>query len=152
VAKNSLTSLQAADIVSAAANAALRHPELFALKSDVAAAVLNAALAAAATNASGMLNGSALPALVNEVMATLARFGVDKAKQLAGQLSDKLAEVLKAGLVRGEQELGRSLDRTTLPRVVAGLVGLWLRGQLQVLDPQDPEFKRLFALLAQSAP
>jgi hypothetical protein len=85
-------------------------------------------------------------------MATLARFGVDKAKQLAGQLSDKLAEVLKAGLVRGEQELGRSLDRTTLPRVVAGLVGLWLRGQLQVLDPQDPEFKRLFALLAQSAP
>lgn len=151
VAKKSLSSLQAADIVSAAANAALRHPDLFAVKSDVAAAVLNAALSVASNNGSGLLNGSALPALIGEVMTVLARFGLNKATQLSAELSDELAKVLKAGLTQCEMELGRSIDRVMLPKVLAGLVGLWARDQLQVFDPQNAEFKRLFALVAQSA-
>jgi len=151
VKTKSLTALQAADIVKAAAEAVLLHPELFASATKgLAGLITNAVLRATKDNQAGLATGATLVALVQELFAVFSRRGLDAAADNAiGQLEDKLVEVLNAGLARSEKELGRRLDLPTLPKTLGALVSAWLRGEVSVLDPENPIFKELFAQLAE---
>ena len=139
----------AAEIISAAAAAALRNPELYGEASKgTAGLVVNAVVRAAKDDPGNLLNGNAIVAVVRELLLVLARRGRAKVEALADQLEDQLAGVLKAGLARAAQELGTRLDLSTLAPLLAALVGRWLGDQVPVLDPNDSTFQDLFAELA----
>lgn len=152
VSEKSLSAFQASEMISAAATAAWRHPELYAdVNKGVAGIILNAGLRAAKDNPAGLLDGEVLVALVQELLVVFARRGRDKIEQLAGRLEDELVKVLQAGVAQAEKELGHLLDRSTLAPTLAALVTLWLRNQLPVLDAKNSAFQKLFAKVAENA-
>jgi hypothetical protein len=63
----------------------------------------------------------------------------------------RVADIVTAGLARADQELGRRLDVTCMPLVLAGLVAAVARGEITVIDPADAKFEQAFALLAEAA-
>src|SRR6185436_8854907 len=112
----------------------------------LAGVITDAALEASESDQTGLVTGATRVALIQELFAVFARRGLDAAADNAiGQLKAKLVEVLEAGLARAEKELGRRFDLPALPRTLAALVGAWLRGEVAVLDPENPIFKELFA-------
>ena len=153
VREHSLTALQAASLVSAAAQAALRHPELFGkTATGLPGIVLNALLTAAANDPQSLLRGDALVELAQRLLALFAQRGRDKVETMLPELEAKLAEVVEAGLARAAKELGRILDRNSLPATLALLVSAWLQDRIAVVDPDAPAFKKLFADLAGQVP
>jgi len=129
------------------------HQELFAnATKGLAGVITDAVIQASKGNQAGLIAGTTLVALVQELFAVFARRGLDAAADNAiDQLKARLVEVLNAGLARAEKELGRRLDLPTIPRTLGALVGGWLRGEVSVLDPENPIFKELFAQLAERA-
>jgi len=153
VKAQSLSALQASEIISAAAAAALRHPKLYSdASNNVAGIIVSAVLRAANDDPAALLNGEATVALVQEVLLAFARCGEAKVQLLSSQLEDQLVTVLKAGLVRADEELGVRLDLSTLPKVLARLVASWLGNLVSVLDPNDSSFRKQFAEIADSIP
>jgi hypothetical protein len=60
-----------------------------------------------------------------------------------------LKELLRAGLVRAEAELGVRMGLPSLPDVLEGLVTAWAQGRLESVDPQDEGFVDCFTGLAE---
>jgi hypothetical protein len=146
VRQRSLTGLDASAIATAAAEAMLRNPVLFdKLKGNLATAVLNAVLQAAADDPAKLLAGSTLVGTVREVLNSVAAHARDV---VSGQTLDAfiaaLATVLSDGLTRAEKELGRNLDLPALPAILNQLVAAWLRGGGAPLNPASTAFDQLF--------
>ncbi|MEO6034063.1 MAG: hypothetical protein ABIQ35_02285 [Verrucomicrobiota bacterium] len=148
-----LTALQASDLIDAASQAALLHPELFASpKKRLAGVITDAVLAAGKNNSSPILSSATLVPIAQELFVVFAQRGFDAATDSAiGQLQDKLVPVLRAGIIRAESEMGRRLDVSALPGVLGGLVAAWLKGEAPALEPNDPAFQKFFAELAERA-
>jgi hypothetical protein len=153
VADNGLSSLQAADVVSAAAEAMTRNPELFAkLKDNPGTVVLQAVLQASDKSQLNLAAGATLVETVREVFGGVARYGASFAEENGvDKLGATLEEALSAGLTLAERELGRRLDRTAVPAVLGGVVENVLRGELADLDPKSKNFQKLFNQLAAAA-
>lgn len=153
VAAKSITGLQAADLISAAAEAALRNSALFLqVKGNLAGAVVDAVLEGVKASQTNLLSGDGLVATVRGILEALALRGRDLIESNA--LKDviaQLAAAVSAGLGRAEKELGRRLDLPRLPEVLAGIVAALARGDLTELDPEHPKFKEVFAQLAEAA-
>ena len=67
------------------------------------------------------------------------------------ELVAELEQLLSAGLTRAENELGHTLALPALPEVIRLLVEAWATGNVGVIDPDNSNFKQLFAELAKSA-
>jgi hypothetical protein len=153
VADKGLNSLQAADIVSAAAESMTRNPELFAkLEDNLSAAVLQAVIQASDKSQLKLAAGATLVEIVREVFGGVARYGASFAEHNAvDKLGAKLEEALSAGLTLAEKELGRQLDRPAVPAVLGGVVENLLCGELVDLDSKSKNFQKLFNDLASAA-
>ena len=150
-----LAALQAADLIDAAVQAMLRNPQLFAaLEKNVAVAVVDAILKAAddGEGKAGqikLLAGATLVDVAREVLAIVARHAAGFVENNSVKLlADRVQETISAGLARAAKEMGRRLDRSALPEVLATLVGKLLRGELADLDPESENFKKLFSEIA----
>ncbi len=157
VKDHGLAALQAADLMDAAIEAMLRNAQLFAaLEKNVATAVLQAVLTAAdqGQGTAGqikLLAGATLVEVAGDVLAAVARYGAGFVENNSVKLlGDRVAEVLTAGLERAAKEMGRRMDHSALPAVLAALVRKLLRGELADLDPESENFKKLFSEIAEA--
>jgi hypothetical protein len=154
----SLESWQATALIDAAIEAVLRNPSLFAAgEQNIARAVLQAIMESATTTNHGtvsqnkLLLGTTLVQVASEVLAVIARYGTSFIeKHNVKTLAERVTEVLTAGLNRGAKEIGRRMDQTALPEVLALLVSKLLRGELADLDPESETFKKLFSEIAET--
>jgi hypothetical protein len=148
-----LTSVQATDLIDAAAAAVLRNPDLFAkFEGNVATAIVDGVLKGSKGGPLKVLGGDLLVEVIGETLHMVALRGRDLVETTSEQaLVARVADVVAAGLARADEELGRRLDVTCLPLVLAGLVAAVARGEVATIDPADPKFQEAFALLAEAA-
>lgn len=153
VADKGLSSLQAADVVTAATEAMTRNPELFArLEDNLSAAVLQAVLQASDKSELKLAAGDTLVEIVHEVFVSVACYGATFAETKGvDELGATLEDALSAGFTVAEKELGRQLDRPAIPVVLGGVVRGFLRGELTDLDPKSKNFQKVFNQLAAAA-
>lgn len=150
VADKTLSGIQATDIVAASTEAIMLNPILFMeFENKLTEVVVDAVLKAADKDSTNLLYGTVLCSVIDQLLGTVARHG----RTLIGdgsldQLADRLSDVISAGLARAKEELGRNLDIPSLPIVLSGLVAAVARRELITVDPEDPDFKELFADLA----
>jgi hypothetical protein len=153
VAAKTLTGVQASDVLHSAAEAILRNPALFEkLEGKVATAVVSGVVKGAGTAKTSLVAGATLVAVLDEVLQAVARRGrplLDKATD-GEALAAKLTATIKAGLERAEADLGRGLDGSDLPRVLAALVAAVARGEITELDPNSPKFQQAFVGLVEA--
>lgn len=153
VASNTLTSVQASDVINAAAEAVLRNPLLFEkFEGNLATAVVSGVLKGAKSSDVKLLAGTALVDLLGETLRIVALRGRDLVETTSEkELVDRISAPIRAGLVRAEKELGRQLDVVSVPLVLAGLVAAVARGEITEVHPDDPKFTAVFAMLAEAA-
>lgn len=97
----------------------------------------------------GLLAGATLVSVVEQVMVAQARSAKAALKNHAAEtLVDQLADVLLAGLVRVEAELGNRMSLTAVPLVLGRLIVAWNKGEIATVDPDNDNFRRLFSELA----
>jgi len=153
VADKTITGIQAADIITAGTEEIMSNPVLFIeLENRLAEVVVDAVVKAAEMDPANLLYGTILVASVDQLLEVAARHG----RLMIGdgslqETTDRLANIITAGLKRAEVELGRTMNFPALPIVISGLVAAAIRGELATVDPEDPEFQKLFADLAVGA-
>jgi len=153
VADKSITGIQAADIISAGTKTIMSNPALFIeLENRLAEGVVDAVVKAAEKDPSHLLYGTLLVASIDQLLEVVARQG----KPLIGDgtlqaMTDRLTNIIGAGLIQAEAELGQKLNLPSLPTVLSKLVSATASGELTTIDPKDPEFQKIFADLAGSA-
>jgi len=153
VADKGLTSLQAAVLVSVAAEAVARNPELFAkVEDNLSVAVLKAVLQATGKSQLKLVVGDTLIEVAHQVLGAVACNGASLAEnEGVDKLGAAIEKALSASLILAEKELGRQLDRSAIPSVLGGVVQSFLRGELTEFDPKSKNFQKLFKTLAVAA-
>ena len=153
VAAKTLTGMQSADVINAAADAVLRNPTLFTgFEGNLASAVVTGVLKGAKSSELKLIGEQMLVDLVGEVLRIVARRGRDMAEKTSEkELIEKISDTISAGLTRADRELGHRIDTTRLPWVLAQLVAAVAKNDLAVIDPEHPKFKEVFAQLAEAA-
>ncbi len=156
VTTRTLTGLQAADVMRAAQDAVLRNPALFARFDDeLASIVVSGVLNGIQSGTNGLVAGATLVAVVDQTLQTVAQRGVLLLEKLPTKaaLQATVDKTVAAGIRRAEAELGRSMDASGLPFVLAGLVAAVARGDLTQLqlDASAPEFQAVFGGLSEAA-
>ena len=153
VGKGTLGSIQATDMIDAAAAAVLRNPDLFAkLEGKVATAVLSGVMQGSQASQLKLLGGNLLVETLAETLRVVAVRGRDMVETKTEEaLVTKVADTVSAGLALSNRELGRRLDVTCVPLVLAGLVAAVARGEIKSLDASDAKFQAVFGLLAEAA-
>jgi hypothetical protein len=153
VTSGTLTSAQATDIIDAAAEAVLRNPELFArFEGNLASAIVSGVLRGSQASGLELLGGRLLVNVLGESLRVVALRGRDLVETATEQaFVAKVADTIAAGLTRSHQELGRRLDMTSVPLVLAGLLAAVARSEISTIDPGDPKFQEVFVVLADAA-
>ncbi len=141
-----LSAAEAEQILRLAAEIIASNPKLLVKEEDqLAALVLGAVLDKLLAEETLRLRGPDLVDLLAETLAVLAAHG----KALLGddsvdQLLIRVLVVIETGLDQANRELGRLLDRGTVPLVLAALLRRWALDRVETLDVTDPRFARLF--------
>jgi len=153
VKDKSISGVQAGNLISTAADSMITYPILFdQLDAKVSGAILQAVTTATKDSGSKLIGGSMIVSLVGALFEVVAQHG----KNLIGSepitaLADKLTKVIAASIARAEVELGRQMSLNALPIVTKKLVSALARKELGTIDPNDPDFKRLFGQFATQA-
>ena len=152
-ASGTLTRAQAADLIDTAAAAVMGNPDLFArYDGRVATAVVNGVLRGAKGSQPSLLGGAILVETLGETLRIVALRGRDLVESTSEEaFVSRVADTIAAGLARSEQELGRRLDTSALPLVLAGLVAAVARGEITTVDAGDSRFQEVFGALAEAA-
>ncbi|MFQ5787587.1 MAG: hypothetical protein ACE5H1_06350, partial [Thermodesulfobacteriota bacterium] len=101
---------------------------------------------------SKLLAGATLAGVIHQLLGNVAIHGKTMIDGRSIEtLLEKLVEVLTAGINRAEKELGTRIDIPSLPKVLSDLVTAWARGDITNIDPEDSNFKKLFAELSERA-
>ncbi|MEN8148775.1 MAG: hypothetical protein ABFS86_03060 [Planctomycetota bacterium] len=153
VSEKKLSGVQGRDLLRATTEALVENPALLLSVEmrigEVVAAVVDET---AKDRPAGMVVGITVTNLVSEVVAVLARTGAAAlANHPGGDLVTELGRVVDAGLVRAESEMGHRLGVSTLPAAIGLLTEAWATGKLATVDPENANFKKLFAELADGA-
>ena len=147
----SVTSIQGEDLVTVLTESVAENPKLLGdLERKVSESVLDTVLGATSGSKTALLAGATVADLLQHVVDALARHG--RAKLGEGPIQEGIAQLealLEAGLQSAESEVGTRIGLSSLPAVLGGLVGAWARGEVENIDISDPNFKRLFAELAE---
>jgi hypothetical protein len=148
-----LSRIQASDILRGLGASLTENPTLF-LSSEkrLAEWVLHAVVQLMDNEQGKLLAGTTLVSVVDQVMYAQARSGRAALKNHpATSLKDQLADVLDAGLIRAEAEIGNRMSLSALPTVLGQLVIAWNQGEIATADPDNDNFRRLFSKLADQA-
>ncbi len=140
VEERRLSGVQAAAILEAGILAIADNPGLRdAAKRAVARSVVEAVVAAAGSDEFGLLAGQALVVTTQRLLRVVAARG----RMLFGEATASTAivkaieEVLHEGLSVAADELGRKLDRSMVPELLAALVEARLEGELSAEVARD---------------
>lgn len=153
VKNKTISGLQAGHLMSAATDSMVTYPILFdQLDTKVSGAILQAVTTATQDSGSKLIGGSMIVSLVGALIEVVARHGRNlMGSEPVAALTDKLTQVIAAAIARTEVELGRQMSLEALPIVTRKLVSALARKELGTIDPNDPNFKRLFSQFAAQA-
>ena len=153
VKEKKVTAIQGQDLVKAAvASLAENPPLLLDSQNKFVETVIDVVVNIAGEAKGSLIAGTRLTDVLNQVLGAVAVSGrAALANHPIGKFSDQLAELLQAGLIRAEAELGNRMGLPSLPNVLGQLVVAWAQGEVATVDPNNDNFKRLFAELAKRA-
>jgi hypothetical protein len=98
------------------------------------------------------LAGTRLAEVTSGVVDALAKSGKAALKNHEpAVLALQLEEVLMAALKRAEKEIGNRISLSNLPDLFHKLVLAWAKGKIATIDPENDNFRRLFAELSELA-
>jgi hypothetical protein len=137
-------------------DAVLRNPALFArFDEELACVVVSGVLQGVRSGNTGLVAGATLVAVIEQTLKTVAQRGVLLLEKLPtkADLQATVDKTVAAGIRRAEAELGRSMDASRLPFVLAGLVAAVAGGDLTPLqlDASAPEFQAVFGGLTEAS-
>lgn len=150
VGSKKISRIQAADIVTAAAEAMVLNPVLFdEFEGKLAGEVVETVVELSDGDDAKLIAGATLVEVTRLLLGTIACRG----RRLIGkgsvtELGNRLTKVLNAGLTCAVEELGHHMDVSSLPMVLSGLVAAVAQGDITVVDPNDPQFMEFFMSLA----
>ena len=146
VRSKQLTRVQGADILEAVTESLADNPRLFLDLENRLVGIVVDATTRAARASNGLLAGAALVKALKQIVEAIAATGNAAVRNHPAEvLAEQLEILLKAALVRAEQELGNKMGLRSLPPVLARLVRMWAAGEIQAIDPDSDEFRDLFA-------
>ena len=150
VQNRQITRGQASDILRGLGVSIASNPALFLdTEKRLAGWVVEAVMKVADKHENKLLDGETLVSVVEQVMVAQARSATAALKNHAAEsLVDQLSDVLLAGLVRVEAELGNRMSLTAVPLVLGRLIVAWNKGEIATVDPDNDNFRRLFSELA----
>lgn len=153
VAAETITGIQAADIIAVTAEAIMLNPILFIeVENKLSDIIVDAVLNAYEEVGTNILYGSILVVVIDELLGKIARYGRSLLDEGSPEdLKDWLTALLTAGIERARVELGRNIDLVTLPIILAELPMAVSRVDLVEIDSEDPEFIKIFIDLADRA-
>lgn len=158
VTEKKVSGILASDLVSVGVQALADNPKLFLdLEQKFVESVVGAVVNASAGDEAGLLAGVLVAEAAQEVLGALAKKGKAALQDHAGEpdplaaLAGDLEKLLGAGLTRAQSELGHTLGLPSLPAVLGELVDAWSNGGLAAIDPENDNFKKLFADVAKKA-
>ena len=149
LADGKLTTVEVEETLKLAAEIIASNPELLVKhENELAAKVLSAVLEKILADDIIRIRRLDLVDVLAEVLAVVAAHG----KGLRGddpvdKLVTRIAVVIDVGLQQSGRELGKLLDRTAVPLVLASLLRRWALDGVETLDINDPRFQHLFAVI-----
>jgi hypothetical protein len=153
VKQKQITNVQGQDLVKASLEALSDNPELLLdLQNNLVETVVDVVIDISGGDEEGLIAGATLVDVVRQVLGSLAVSGKATMKNHPlGEFTEKLTKLLQAGLVRAQAELGNRISLRSLPSVLGQMVVAWAQGRIETIDPDNGNFKRLFAELADRA-
>ena len=150
VKERSLTGIQASELLWAMAESVAENEKLFLEgQAKLAEIIVDTVLAASNGENGRLIAGMALVDTVQQITEAIAAHGQTAlVRHPLNKLGEPLIEVLEAGLARAQDQLGSQLGTSAVPSVLGALVAAWARGETAVIDPEDPDFQKLFMELA----
>jgi hypothetical protein len=150
VKERQLTKVQGTEVLKCVTEALTENPALFLdIEKRLAGWALDAVVKVAHQSNRFLLDGARLAGVLRGVIDALSKSGKAALKNhKVGVLAVQLEEVLMAGLKRAEKELGNLIGLSSLPDLLHNLVLAWARGEIATIDPENDNFRRLFAELS----
>jgi hypothetical protein len=114
--------------------------------------VIDVVLKVSGDSQRGLIGGGKFVNVTKQVIGAITMTGKAALKNHPkAAFADKLEELLQAGLIRAQAELGNRITLSTVPAVLGQLVAAWAQGKIGAVDPGNDNFKRLFAEIADRA-
>lgn len=141
-----LSHIEGSDLARIATTAIANNPKLL---GDIETKLVEAAIGSTmnASEADGVVSiiGSTRNSIVKEVIGAIAVAGKAALKNRSTEeFKTQFEQLLTAGFLRAESELGNRIGIPSLPAVTRQLVISWAQGKIANIAPDDPAFKQLF--------
>ena len=89
---------------------------------------------------------------MNELVKVLAKNGKAAIQNHPGvELMDPIENILLSTLEKAQEELGKNISNKEVPKIIAGMVEAWAKGELSDLDPTSGDFMEKFSELLDQA-
>jgi hypothetical protein len=153
VKERQLTGIQGIEVLKSITEAIAENPALFLdIEKRLVGWAIDAVVKVAHRSDSFLLAGTRLAEVVSGMVDALAKSGEAALKNHeAAVLALQLEELLIAALKRAEKELGNRISLSSLPDLLHNLVWAWAKGEIATIDPENDNFRRLFAELSELA-
>jgi len=141
-----LSAASAQAIIDSAAAIIASNPKLLIREQERLAALIVGSVADAVHGQADFpLNAPGLIELVSESLMVIAAHGRSvRGDESVEDLAIRMQAVIRAGLEKAEKEVGRSLDRGSVPAVVGALLRRWALDEVETLAIDDPRFEWVF--------
>jgi hypothetical protein len=153
VKNQKLTGIQGQDLIKAAIASLTENPQfLLDAEDKLVETVIDVVLKVSGNSQGGLIVDGILVDVAKQVIGAITITGKAALKNHPiAAFADTLAELLQAGLIRAQTELGNRITLSTVPVVLGQLVAAWAQGKIGAVDPGNDNFKRLFAEIADRA-
>jgi hypothetical protein len=153
VKERQITGVQGIEVLESVTEALAENPALFLdIEKRLVDWAIDAVVKVAHEGDGFLVAGTRLAEVICAVVGALAKSGKAALKNReAAVLALQLEEVLMAALKRAEKELGNRISLSSLPDLLHNLVLTWARGEIATIDPENDNFRRLFAELSELA-
>jgi hypothetical protein len=145
-----ITNIQGQDIIRETIASLVENPKLLIdLQKKLAAITIDAVIDIAGEDAGALISDGLISDTVAGVLYAVTVAGqaaIDN--QSIDEFEERLKQLLHAGMVRAEAELGLRMGMQSLPDVLELLVIAWAQGKIEITDPQNEDFIKIFAALA----
>lgn len=147
---NKITNIQGQNIVRAAIASLAENPKLLIeLHKNLAAITIDAVIDIAGKDTGALISAGLKSDTVAGVLNAVAVAGKAALEtQSIDEFGERLKQLLYAGMVRAEAELGIRMRLQSLPDVLELLVIAWAQGKIEITDPPNEHFNNIFAALA----
>ncbi|MBI9076559.1 MAG: hypothetical protein JEZ02_14225 [Desulfatibacillum sp.] len=149
---------QASQIMESIMKSVLLNPAIYTMaQNTLASAVMEKVIRIAGTDPHRLLAGGALVSVVGDVLEVVSAQGLslmqDGSTSSVDKLLDRTAKVLTQGLALAGKQLGKTMNISAMPQIIAGLLADLASGRLtdDAVSADDEIFIALFLSLAQSA-